>query len=716
MPAMSELKTDMENLKRHGFNLVKLQEHWAVDEPVEGTCDFSRYHELIECAARLDLGVYVGLTCEQAPPWLWEKYPDCRMVGRDGKGVAYQATSTLPADGKPGPCFDHDGARADMLRFIRLLVEELGRHENIVVWNTWQEVGYWSEGLLGATVCYCGNTLRAFRDWLRVRYGDLDGLNRAWNTRNRDWRHVGPDMRPLGKTCLPNDVDWNYFMDNVQVARVLRERCRVIKEADSGSRPVFAHKAMPAIGSGADWTSARCQDWLGSSCYPAWGPVQAWDDVRPPSSGRFDSSEALLAEMWDGIALRFDYLRSSNPPGLPVWAAEFQGGPVSTGLHRGRVPSAADMRRWMLTSIGSGVTAISFWVTRAEIAAAETNGFSLLDSEGDSTERYEEAARVGAALDSNRDLFAQPTLEPAPVGILVNEWNWQLCRSMDDAAEHLSYSVRGWHRLLWELGIPVDFVELSTLGESPAAQPRLLVLPFPLSISEDAVGRLESFVSAGGTLVSEACLGRLSEHAFANRGDLSPAARELFGVRHRALTMVREPGDSARWMPRERMWGEFHEPALLAGTGLLSGEELRANLYIETFDCITSEPVLLHAGQPSGTARTLGTGRAWLLGTLLGHAGTAHRIPQTSSLVRRIAASAGVEPVHPGRLLLRRRRSGTREAFIVTNPTPGPLTEIVAVGRYREARDLLGDAVEHVPGGVRLTVGSLNVRVVIVER
>ena len=36
MPPMSELKRDMELLKKHGFNLVKLQEHWMVDEPLEG--------------------------------------------------------------------------------------------------------------------------------------------------------------------------------------------------------------------------------------------------------------------------------------------------------------------------------------------------------------------------------------------------------------------------------------------------------------------------------------------------------------------------------------------------------------------------------------------------------------------------------------------------------------------------------------------------------
>ena len=716
MPAMDELKRDMENVRRHGFNLIKLQEHWAVDEPLEGGYDFSRYHELMEHAAKLDLGIYLGLTCEQAPMWLWQKHPGCRMVDKEGKPVAYQATSTLPADGKPGPCYDHDGARADMLRFIRKLVEQLGRHENLVVWNTWQEIGYWGEAFVGAPVCYCPNTLSFFRTWLATKYGDLDALNRAWNTRHLAWDQVLPDMRPRGKTCLPNDVDWNHFMEHVQVGRVLTERCQAIRESDPRGRPVFAHKGSPAIGSGVDWTYARCQDWLGSSCYPAWGPIQAWDDARPAKGGRFDAHDALASEVWDGVALRFDYLRSCNPAGRPVWAAEFQGGPVNTGLHRGRVPSAADMRRWMLTAIGSGVSGICFWVTRAEIMAAETNGFSLLDSEGDSTERYEEASRIGQALGRRPELFGQPTLEPADVAILVDDGNYQLCRSMEGAAEHLAYSLRGWHRLLWECGVPVDFVEASALAHGAADRYRMLVLPFPLSISEALAGRLDAYVNGGGTLVSEACIGRLTELACANRGELSPAARGLFGVRHRRLVMVREPGTEERWMPRERMWGEYREAAVLVGTGALSGEAARANLYIETFDCIDSQAVLHYEGDPAGAMRSTGCGHAVLLGTLLGHSGTAHRIPQTASLVRRLLTLAGVRPPHSGTLLVRRRARGRETALVVTNPTGGPVTETIRVGPCSAVHDLLGGEVQVVEGGVSLSVESLDVRVLVVER
>jgi beta-galactosidase len=736
MPPMSELKRDMENLKHHGFNLIKLQEHWAIDEPLEGRCDFSRYEELIEHAARLDLGVYLGLTCEQAPAWLWRKHPGCRMVGRNGLPIAYEAQTTLPADGKPGPCFDDPGAMTDQLRFIRQLVRTLGRFENIVCWNTWQEIGYWAERFAGQPVCYCANTLAAFRAWLQERYGDLDGLNRAWNARYGDWESVTPDRLAMVRYPQPGNIDWHYFMDNVQIAHVLRARAAAIREADPLGRPVFAHKGAPMIGAGQDWTYARCQDFLGSSCYPAWNSLQPWDDPGGPG-GRH---ACLLAEMTDGVALRFDYIRSCNRRDNPVWAAEFQGGPVSTGFHKGRVPDPADMRRWMLTAVGAGITALAFWVTRAEIHMAEANGFSLLDSAGgrgvhDSTPRYEEAARIGNALNQHPDLFGQPTRPWARVGIVVDEWNYQLVQLMAQGHEHLAYSVRGWYRLLWELNIPVDFVEASQLDEAHVSSYRALILPFPLSMSEKTASGLARYVEAGGNLISEAAPGRIDEHGFCSRGELSPVMAELFGVAQRSFTLVREPAGQMRWSPPERTWGEYLDAAMLEGAGPLAGHRIRANVYLQTFDLSPSadpspgpgrggdgcEPLLRHGdavvdATTAGTVRRAGKGRAWLLGTYVGHNGTAYRDAETRAAVRALLAECGVQPEHTGRLLLRKRIAGDREAWLFTNPTPEEISEPVDVAGYREVRSLLGEPFERRGDQVVLTVKSLDVAALVVER
>jgi len=709
MPAMAEMKRDMENLQRHGFNLIKLQEHWAIDEPIEGHYDFSRYEELIAHAATLDLGVYLGLTCEQAPAWLWRKHPDCRMVGRDGRSLVFEAVTTLPSDGKPGPCFDHAGALADQRRFITRLVETLGRFENLAVWNTWQEIGYWADGLVGTDVCFCAHTLAHFRRWLRERYGDLDALNRAWNMRYGVWEDVAPS-RAIRKEPFAVDIAWQYFMDNVQIGDVLRARAEAIRAADPLHRPVFAHKGGPLIGAGQDWTYARTQDFLGSSCYPSWGSGHAWDDGKQQRP--LARETALLAEMWDNVALRYDYIRSCNAPGKPVWAAEFQGGPISTGVHKGRVPMPEDMRRWMLTAIASGVTAISFWVTRAEIMASELNGFSLLDSAGDTTPRFEEVARIGQALHAHADLFAAPTAAPAQVGILVNEWNYQLCGLMNQAGGHLMYSTRGWHRLLWEMNIPVDFVEVSHLD---ARQYNTLILPFPLSLSEDIAAALTRFVENGGTLICDAAPGRIDEHAMCNRGELSPAMAALCGVRQHSFTMVREPDATPRWSPAERTWGEFLEPAQLTGTGLLAGQQLRANFYLETFTCQDSEPVLRYGDAVAGTLRRAGKGQAWLLGTYAGYGGTAYRNDDSRACLRAILAAGGITPNYTGHLLLRKRVSPTKEAWLFTNPTGEAITETIDVTGWTQVSDLLGEPVSRDGNQVTLTVAGLDVRVLILS-
>ena len=712
---MSELKRDMENLRRHGFNLVKLQEHWMIDEPLEGHYDFSRYEELIAHAARLDMGVYLGLTCEQAPMWLWRKHPGCRMVGMNGLPIAYEAHSTLPADGKPGPCYDDPGAMADQVRFIKELVRVLGQYENLAVWNTWQEIGYWAEGLAGQRVCYCEHTLGFFRRWLQEKYGDLDGLNRAWNSRYLDWSYVAPD-RCHRRLPLAQEVDWRYFMDNIQVSNVLLARAKAIREADPLQRPVFNHRGSPIIGSGQDWIYARCQDFMGSSCYPAWSGLDKWDDGRPQPGQRYERYPVLLTEAWNNVALKYDYIRSCNRRGAPVWAAEFQGGPVSTGLHKGRVPSPEDIRRWMLTAVSTGVTAISFWVTRAEIMAPEVNGFSLLDSAGDSTPRFEEASRVGAALNRHAELFGQPSWGGAEVGILINEWNYQFCQSLTQGGEHLPYSVRGWHRLLWDASIPVDFVEVSELDEPYIANYRALVLPFPLSLSEEVAARLARYVERGGNLISEAGPGRINEHAHCVRGELSPTMAQLFGVRQESYTLVREPNQELRWSPQERTWGEYLEATLLTGVGPLQGQSLRANFYLETLSCQGSAPILRYGDSVAGTVREVGQGRAWLLGTYVGHSGTAHREAETTACVRALLAACGVEPICRGPLLLRKRAIPGKEAWLFTNPTDGEVTEQVNVQGWARVEDLLGGPLVREGDQVELTVQGLDTRVLVVQR
>jgi len=713
MPPLTEMLADMGNLKNHGFNLIKIQTHWAVDEPLEGKYEFSKYDAIVKHAKDLGLFIYMGFTLEQAPAWLFDKYPDTRMVGRDGLPIKYDSQYTLPGDGKPGPCYDNPVAMEKQINYIKAFVKHFAKYDNILVWNTWQEIAYWSKGITGIDICYCNNTLEHFRHWLEEKYGTLENLNHCWGSNYGTWKLVEPFREnPIG---MPVSKDFNYFMENEYCSQTLKARYMAIKETDPMKRTVFAHLAGSNIGSGKDWTYGKCEDFMGSSTYPAWRSFDPWDDHHQSREYPVQKYNALYNEMWNRLALNFDYLRCANPDGNPVWAAEFQGGPVMSNFQKGRVPSASDMRRWMLTAIGSGVSTISFWVTRAEIMAHENNGFSLLDSKGDSTERLSEASRIGKALRSYSDIFAQPNKPKAKVGIIVNEENYEFCTTFYGTDKHLIYSTRGWYHLLWRNGYPVDFVNITDINSKTSEQYSALILPFPLELSNRLALKLKDYVSSGGNLICEGMAGRIDENSLAKRGEMSPIIAEMAGVEQKNLIMVREPKNERRWTPDERTWGEFAPVTWLEGSGDFSGMKTLANYYLQTFKCKGGTPIFRVGEDPAAVVNHVGQGKIYLIGTFLGHNGAAYFSPDMLKLTDKFMQLSGVHAQKFGNLLVQKRINGSKEAWIITNPTENDVTEDIDASKMKNPRILIGDNCITINGLAKIQLKSLDIAVLVFE-
>ncbi|HZS92034.1 MAG TPA: beta-galactosidase [Chloroflexota bacterium] len=707
-----ELLADLPVLKRLGFNMIKIQESWAIDEPREGEYDFSRIERLIARAGELGLGIYLGLTMEVAPAWLWRRYPDCRLVYASGLAHDAPTHAALPADGKPGPCWDHPGARAAGERFVAELARRLGRFENIWAWNTWQEIGFWPNDGGPIGFCFCPHTLARFRAWLRERYGSLDALNAAWYTAYGDWDEVEPPRR---FPAVPAFIDWRYFMDDVYLVRALEWKTRALKEHDPGRRPVFSHVATPAFGSGAEWRWARVGDFFGNSNYPAWWCFHRWDHDE---AGRADRHTSALHELWDGIMLRADMTRCAAGHDRAFWGAEYQGGPISTYLHLGRTPEATDIRRWTLAGLAAGMTGISFWNHRAERAWQECNGFGLLDPLGDSTERIEEAGRIARAINAAPEVFVRGRPPRAEVALLVNEDLRHFCQGTPEQAEELlKYDVRGHYARLWRLGIAADFVDDAEVAAGALAGYKAAILPLPLALDAAYFAHLRAFVEAGGTLISEACPGRFDRFGFCPRAQMVEGAEEVFGARHRRVRLVREPDGAARWLPAERGYGEVAEAAMLAGAGPLAGTSLRAAFYLQTLQPTSAEAILYHGDGVAGVRNRCGEGWAILLGTFAGLCATAHADQASDRFIAALLAQAGVQPDRHGALLRRRRVAGSREAWFLINPTAEAVTERVDVRGYDNVHDLLGDGLVHVAdGAATVSVPAANITCLLLER
>ena len=700
-----ELLADLPVLKRAGFNMIKVQECWSVDEPREGEIDLSRIERVIARAGELGLGVYVGLTMEQAPAWLWRKHPDCRMVQADGRRINDPTQYCLPSDGKPGPCWDNPGARAAGEAFVGELARRLGRFENIWAWNTFQEIGFWAGGTLG--LCYCPHTLAAWRQWLGEKFGSLAGLNCAWQTGFGDWDEVEPPR--LSPACAIY-VDWRDFMDNVYVVRALGWKSRALRENDPHRRPVFSHVATPGFAAGCTWRWARAGDFFGNSNYPQWWCWQGWDDA---SDRRDDPHVHRLQETWDGVMFRTDLIRSAAGRSRPIWGAEFQGGPICTHLNRGRDPAPEDIRRWVLSGMAAGMNGISFWNHRSEITWSECNGFGLLDARGDSTPRFEEAGRIARAIHRDPGLFSLGSTPPAQVAILVNDHNRIFCQATGDgAAAHLDYGTRGWYFRLWRMGIPVDFVEAEDVDAGMLADYKAAILPVPLALDAGYFGKLRRYVEQGGMLVSDGCPGRFDKYGYCPRSQMVAGAEELFGAVHRDVRLVREPsGARSRWALAERGFGAQLPPTVLDGAGPLSGTRIRASFYVQTLEPTGSEPVLTSAGAVCGVRSAVGAGQAVLVGTFAGHSATAHTLDGESVFFEKLLSLARVQPDACGRLLRRRRVLGDRQAWFLINPCEEAVTETVGLEGFASAVDLLGEPMAPAgAGAVRISVPAGEIR------
>lgn len=61
----------------------------------------------------------------------------------------------------------------------RKLSERLGSHPGVILWHISNEYG---------GECHCPLCQKAFREWLKERYGTIEQLNKCWST--TFWSHT----------------------------------------------------------------------------------------------------------------------------------------------------------------------------------------------------------------------------------------------------------------------------------------------------------------------------------------------------------------------------------------------------------------------------------------------------------------------------------------------------------------------------------------------
>lgn len=573
-------KEDLEKIKSLGFNTVRTWVEWNVGEPRQGEFHLENLDLLLRLAQETGLRVIVQVYVDSAPEWVGQKFPEGRYAAQDGQPIPSQAA--------PGYCVDNKGVRDAVLGFFQEVARHVRSSTAFYGWDLWSEpaalnwarVAYKSEPLF----CYCPGSMARFRIWLQHKYGTIDALNTAWHRTFSDWSQVEPPR--FGTILTYTDfMDWRIYY-GYKLAEDLKARNDAVKSIDpvhvttshAPNPSPLARTLADAYDPSDDFLMKDSVDYFGTSFYPMLTSVDHnWTLNR----------RVLAMDLTTAITNRRGF-----------YVGELQSGYGVHGTTIGSEVTPQDLELWTWGMISRGARAINYYAFYPMNAGYESGGYGMIQLDGAVTERSRRAGRTAQIIESNSDLFLKAQPQAAEAAIIFNPLV-PLVGGYDEENSRYAIhrAVAGYHRMFFERNLPLDVLSSRELSPEILQKYKLVLLPYPLMMTEDEASSLMDYVRAGGHLFVEARPGWVDE-----RGHAQPLVpgfgwQEMLGVRERVIEPSKEI--SIRW----------------------GAQEFSGTAFAEKFDVINRSARVVATysdGSAAAYESNFGKGSAILLGTFAG--------------------------------------------------------------------------------------------------
>lgn len=679
-PPREDWERDYVTAAEDGINVFRHWFMWSAVETRQGVFDWVEYDVHFGLAQRHGLKVVVGEISHSAPEWAFSKLGHCRYQRADGSYVESRMRNSSATGGFPGLCLDHDESLAAVERFLTALVERYREHPALGCYDIWNETNTLSSGY---TACHCDATAERFRQWLQAKYGDPQSVSRAWRRYGYEiWEDIVP---PKQGGPYPDELDWIQFRaDNAQ--RLLRWRVDLVRRLDP-HHPVTAHGVSAAplnrIGTASDdfWRSAAAVDaygftWGGARYgNAAWQQYHVVDMIRSGARGKpFWHSEATAGPSWLG------------------------GGQDGRPREDGRIPTAADVRLWNLTSFAAGATGLMYNRWRPLLDGPLFGALAGYEMDGSRTDRSRMMSRVAKWANSPDQA---PVWQARPlrgdIGIVYVPDAAMFASLSESDPEAYANAARGAYQGFFDRNIQADWVHIDDI-----AGYILLYLPYPLMLPASAAQALSAWVEAGGKLVSEGCPAYFDGRGRAGTRQPNLGLDAVFGGRQGHVEFTPD------LLPLEQL-------------NLGDGPVPSAAAYLQTYE-VTSGIASGHdaGGRIVAIDHTFGRGASRLVGTSVGGAYNLKPTIETGRFFEGLLTWAGISP-HvrtSNSWLTARLHEGESGVFLwVTNPTHDDVTGTVTLSPdrhpVRKVRMHWGPPPAQVQGtALTITVGARDAAVI----
>jgi beta-galactosidase len=457
---------DARRMRELGLTYVRVGEFsWSRVEPEEGRLEFGWLDEAIETLGREGLKVVLGTPTPTPPKWLVDKHPD--VLAYDVQGRVRKFGSRRHYSFSSRSYLEHSR------RIVSLFARRYGNNPHVAGWQVDNEYGCHD-----TTRSYGPEDLRAFREWLRARYGDVAALNAAWG--NVFW---SMEYQSFEEVELPNltvtEANPSHWLDfyrfaSDQVAAYNRMQVEILRAHSPGR--FIAHNFMGYTPDFDHFKLAEDLDVAGWDSYPLGFtdmdvlPVSRQDKLRYARTGHPDIA-AFHHDLYRGVKGRW-------------WVMEQQPGPVNWAAHNPS-PAPGMVRLWTWEAFAHGAEVVSYFRWRQFPQAQEQFHAGLNRPDFQPDVGYFEAGQVARELGA----LELPPTRQAPVALVFDyEADW-LYRVQPQGQE-FSYRDLTWsfYQALRSLGLDVDFVRPGGSLEGY----RLVVVPSTPILREGLLGALRS--------------------------------------------------------------------------------------------------------------------------------------------------------------------------------------------------------------------------------
>lgn len=431
-------------MKEYGIEWVRIGEFaWAVVEPREGEYNFTVLDRAIAKLKSNGIKVILGTPTATPPAWLIRKYPEILPVDYHGRVREFGSRRHYSTNSK---VYREYAAR---------ITEEYAKRygKEIDIWQIDNEFGCHA-----TTYSFNECDRKAFIEWLKVKYGTLENLNKAWGTVfwsqiYSDWNEI---VFPINTPTFENPhqmLDIYRFMSDSSID-FMNMQVEIIKKYSD--KPI-THNFM------IDFMDIDYRKMARTLDFVSWDNYIATVDYDPL---RQAANHVLMRSL-----KKSPFLVIEQQPGRVNWRE------VNENY------DAEFLAMWTKQGYLNGALGVMpFRFDQIRFGAEQYHG-GLLDYAGRPTKRLE--------LYSKSRQETEGILSPKPeVAIYFdyeNEWMHRI--------NHVNRKFKYWDNIVEifkavrELGYNVDFV----FGDDDIEKYHTLIVPYAFNIADSFVKKIKNF-------------------------------------------------------------------------------------------------------------------------------------------------------------------------------------------------------------------------------